>query len=156
MGYCATSADDLTEALWEHYFALRLGPLAWSPPSATHDPPAPPVAAEAAGEPSTNPHILNLEREWKALEHFETAGTLLADGEYAAAKREVELSLAIDPATSFYDHKRVETLCDVESCQAAIMLPGCTTSTRWPWRWHGRRAGRILSCARSWPGASYD
>jgi hypothetical protein len=116
IGYCATSAVELTEALWDHYFALRLGPLAWSPPQAPHDPSAPPVAAEAAGESSSDPYLLNLEREWEALEHFETAGTLLADGEYAAAKRELELSLAINPATSFYDHKRVEMLGDIESC----------------------------------------
>jgi hypothetical protein len=115
MGYSATSANDLAEVLWEHYFALRLGPLAWSPPAAPYDPPAPPVTADTVGEPSADPYLLNLERDWRALEHFETAGTRLADGEYAAAKRELELSLAIDPATSFYDHKRVEMLGDIES-----------------------------------------
>jgi hypothetical protein len=116
MGYCAASTDDLVEALWDHYFALRLGPLAWSLPPAAHDPPALPVAAEAAGDSGTNSLLLHLEREWHAFEHFQTACTLLTDRGYAAAKRELELSLTIDPPTSYYHRKCVETLGDTESC----------------------------------------
>ncbi len=59
--------------------------------------------------------LFNLEQEWQALEHFQTACGLLADGEYAAAKLELELSLALKPAKSFYHYKRMETLGDIES-----------------------------------------
>ena len=60
--------------------------------------------------------IASLEREWEALAHFESACDLLADAEYGVAKHELELSLSLYPTTSFYDHKRVETLGDIESC----------------------------------------
>jgi TolA-binding protein len=116
MGYCAASADDLAETLWDHYFSLRLGPLAWSPPPAAPDPPTPPATTEAAGISNADPLLLRLEHEWEALELFQTACSLLAEGEYAAAERELELSLSLYPANSFYDHKRVETLGDTESC----------------------------------------
>jgi tetratricopeptide (TPR) repeat protein len=117
VGYGAPSADDLADLLWDHYFSLRLGPLAWAPPTpASSQPPAQPAASSDVPASTADPLIVSLEREWDALEHFETACALLADGEYAAAKRELELSLSLYPATRFYDHKRVETLGDIESC----------------------------------------
>jgi tetratricopeptide (TPR) repeat protein len=117
VGYCAPSADDLADLLWDHYFSLRLGPLAWAPPTpAASQAPAPLTASSDAPASTADSLIVGLEREWEALEHFETACDLLADGEYAAAKRELELSLSLYPATGFYDHKRVETLGDIESC----------------------------------------
>ena len=38
------------------------------------------------------------------------------------AQRELELSLSLYPATGFYDHKRVETLGDIESCPGIAQI----------------------------------
>jgi tetratricopeptide (TPR) repeat protein len=115
VGFIARTAGDLAELLWDHYFSLHLGPLAWSPPAGV----APPamlqtMPAEDVQRP-VDPLVVSLEHEWQALHHFETARALLAEGDYAAAKLELELSLALHPATTFFDHKRVETLGDIES-----------------------------------------
>jgi len=115
VGFIATTADALADLLWDHYFSLHLGPLAWSPLAEAVPPPmVHTVPAEDVRTPA-DPLIVSLEQEWQALDHFETARALLTDGDYAAAKRELELSLACYPATTFFDHKRLETLGDIES-----------------------------------------
>lgn len=116
IGFAAATAADLAELLWDHYFSLQLGPLAWSPPIEVA-PPAPPQAIPTDDvHASIDPLLVRLEHAWQALRHFETARDLLADRAYAAAKLELERSLALAPATTFFDHKRVETFGDIESC----------------------------------------
>jgi hypothetical protein len=112
IGFAAATAADLAELLWDHYFSLQLGPLAWSPPIEV----APQAIPTDEVHASIDPLIVRLEHAWQALLHFETARDLLADRAYAAAKLELERSLALDPATTFFDHKRVETFGDIESC----------------------------------------
>lgn len=115
IGFAAATAADLAELLWDHYFSLHLGPLAWSPPTAAALPPTPQARPVDNVHASNDPLLMSLEHTWQALRHFETARDLLSDGDHAAAKRELELSLTLDPATTFFDHKRVETLGDIES-----------------------------------------
>jgi len=116
IGFAAATAADLAELLWDQYFSLQLGPLAWSPPIEVPPPATPQAIPTDEVHSSIDPLIVRLEHAWQALRHFETARDLLADRAYAAAKLELERSLALDPATTFFDHKRVETFGDIESC----------------------------------------
>jgi hypothetical protein len=109
--YVTATAEDLADVLWEHYFTLRLGPLAWTPPQAV-----PSVAAPGVEPPSTTLNAgARVFLSSEALEHFQTARVLFAEGDFAAAKTEAELSIAIEPPSSFMDCGRVELLGDVES-----------------------------------------
>jgi tetratricopeptide (TPR) repeat protein len=116
IGFAAATAADLAELLWDHYFSLQLGPLAWSPPIEVAPPATPQAIPTDEVHASIDPLLVRLEHTGQALRHFETARDLLADRAYAAAKLELERSLALDPATTFFDHKRMETFGDIESC----------------------------------------
>jgi hypothetical protein len=62
VGYGAPSADDLADLLWNHYFSLRLGPLAWAPPTpAASQAPTPPTASSDAPASRADPLLESLE-----------------------------------------------------------------------------------------------
>jgi hypothetical protein len=86
------------------------------PTPASSQAPTPPSASSDTPASTADPLLVSLEHEWEALRHFESACDLLAGSKYAAAKRELELSLSLYPATGFYDYKRLETLGDIKSC----------------------------------------
>lgn len=114
-GYSEDEVGELAETLWGHYFMRRLGPLILSS-SLPEAPPAPaPETVPSEPDTATVDFVEAFERSQQALEHFHTALALIREGDYAAAKREMEISLRIDPPSTFYDYKRVETLGDVES-----------------------------------------
>jgi hypothetical protein len=112
-GYREDTAAELADTLWGHYFTLRLGPLvlASTPPqpaATEHQQPT----AEGASQPD---FLAQYKRDQQALEHFHTAQAHIQDGAYAAAKQEMQLSLALSPANHIFDAKRLETLGDIES-----------------------------------------
>ena len=112
-GYREDTAAELADGLWGHYFTLRLGPLVLA---ATLPVPSPsPVSSPAPETPSPADLRESLVCEWQALDHFQNALAHIRHAEYAAAKRELQLSLGLCPANSFYNYRRVETLGDVES-----------------------------------------
>jgi tetratricopeptide (TPR) repeat protein len=111
IGYIASDADDLADVLWEHYFTLHLGPLAWTPPVAT----SPPIDPAPQPDQAVDSTLEQLRHSWQALDHFQNARALVAEGNYAAAKQEMELSFALSPPSGFFDHRRVELCGDIES-----------------------------------------
>lgn len=112
-GYREDTAAELADGLWGHYFTLRLGPLVLA---ATLPAPSPsPVSHPTPETPSSDDLRESLVCEWQALEHFQNALAHIRHAEYAAAKRELQLSFGLCPANSFYNYRRVETLGDVES-----------------------------------------
>jgi tetratricopeptide (TPR) repeat protein len=112
-GYCEHDAAELADALWGHYFTLRLGPLVLSAvPAASASPPADTPSIHAPAQPDIQ---ASYAREQQALDHFQRALTQIRQGDYAAAKDAIQRSFACSPANGFYSHKRVETLGDIQS-----------------------------------------
>jgi tetratricopeptide (TPR) repeat protein len=112
-GYREDDAAELADTLWGHYFTLRLGPLvlAAAPPQPVASDSPQPEAERLAPRDVVEPYTL----QQQALEHFHTALTYMREGDYAAAKQEMQLSLALYPANHFFHAKRLETCGDIES-----------------------------------------